>query len=518
MKEEYNKIIRSSISEGGFALTEEDLTKTTKVNHQDGETSIIKNGSVVLAAITSCTNTSNPNVLITAGLVAKKAVERGLMKQPYVKTSLTPGSRVVTDYLEESGLLTYLEKLGFHIAGYGCATCIGNSGPLPQEVNDAVSENDLVVAGVLSGNRNFEGRIHPQIKANYLASPPLVIAYAIAGTVDIDLFKEPIGFDQFNKPVYLRELWPSSQEIQKILSYAVSPELFQKRYQNVTSSNEEWNSIQVSEGDLYDWDEKSTYIQEPPFLKEMTEQPSNIVNIEGARTLAMLGHSVTTDHLSPSGAIKADSASGLFLQQKGVGINDFNSYPSRRGNHEVMVRAALANLRIRNQLVPGYEGGMTKYFPTGEILSMYDASMKYREDRTPLFILAGKEYGTGSSRDWAAKGPYLLGVKVVLAESFERIHRSNLVGMGILPLQFLEGQNVRSLGITGDESFETIGLNDSIKPGKTIKIKAIKPDKSSFEFDVKLRLDNVVEIEYYRNSGIMQSVVRRMVKSKSLLK
>ncbi|MBO1511505.1 aconitate hydratase AcnA [Metabacillus bambusae] len=515
MKEEYNKIIRSSISEGGFDLTEEDLSKTTIVNHQNGTKSTIKNGSVVLAAITSCTNTSNPNVLIAAGLVAKKAVERGLNKQSYVKTSLTPGSLVVTDYLKESGLLNYLEQLGFHIAGYGCATCIGNSGPLPQEVNDAIVDNDLVVAGVLSGNRNFEGRIHPQIKANYLASPPLVIAYAIAGTVDIDFHTEPIGFDSMNKPVYLRELWPSSQEIQMWLGNAISPELFKKRYQDVYNANKEWNSIQVSEGDLYDWDEESTYIQEPPFLKEMKEQPSDIVHIKGARTLAILGDSVTTDHLSPSGAIKSDSVSGLYLQQKGVEIKDFNSYPSRRGNHEVMVRGALANLRIRNQLVPGYEGGITKYFPTGEILSMYDASIKYREDHTSLFILAGKEYGTGSSRDWAAKGPYLLGVKAVLAESFERIHRSNLVGMGILPLQFLDGENVQSLGIAGDESFETIGLNNSIKPAQHIKIKAIRPDTSSFEFDVKLRLDNVVEIEYYRNGGIMQSVLRQMVNSKN---
>lgn len=510
MKQNYHEVIRNPVDKGGYGLSEGDLKKEIEVKHPNGEKSLIKNGTVVLAAITSCTNTSNPNVLITAGLVAKNAVEKGLKKPAYVKSSLTPGSRVVTDYLSESGLLTYLEALGFHIAGYGCATCIGNSGPLPHEVSQAILENDLTVAGVLSGNRNFEGRVHPEIKANYLASPPLVIAYALAGTVDIDLTTEPIGYDQKDQPVYLKDIWPSSGEIQKWLGHAVRPELFRERYKEVYNANELWNEIDAPESELYDWNETSTYIQNPPFLDELPELPGDIQEMKGARTLAILGDSVTTDHLSPSGAIRPDSPAGRYLLENGVKREDFNSYPSRRGNHKVMIRGALANHRIRNRMVPGTEGGVTKYLPTGEIMTIFEASMKYQEDQTPLFLIAGKEYGTGSSRDWAAKGTHLLGVKAVIAESFERIHRSNLVGMGVLPLQFVPGTSAASLGLTGHETFETIGLGQSIKPGQTIKIQATREDGSSFHFETILRLDSVVDIEYYRNGGIMQKVVRRL--------
>ncbi|MCK2005539.1 aconitate hydratase AcnA [[Brevibacterium] frigoritolerans] len=512
MKQNFNEVARSPIEKGGYGLNELDLTKEVQIEHVVDKKSVIKNGSVVLAAITSCTNTSNPSVLIMAGLVAQKAVEKGLQIPAYVKTSLTPGSRVVTDYLKESGLLRHLETLGFHIAGYGCATCIGNSGPLLPEVSKAIVDHDLVVAGVLSGNRNFEGRVHPQIKANYLASPPLVIAYALAGTVDIDFTSQPIGYDHANQPVYLRDIWPSSLEIGELLNNVVRPELFRERYKRVYDGNVNWNSIHIPEGDLYEWDPSSTYIQEPPFFNDLPVRPADIKEIKGARLIAKLGDSVTTDHLSPSGAIKPDSSSGTYLQQQGVKIKDFNSYPSRRGNHEVMIRAALANIRIQNQLVPGSEGGVTRCFQTNEITSIYEASLKYQENGTPLFIIAGKEYGTGSSRDWAAKGPYLLGVKAVIAESFERIHRSNLVGMGVLPLQFLEGQNASSLNIIGNETFETVGLSNEIKPGQLIKIKVIREDGISFEFEVIVRLDSSIDIFYYYNGGIMQTVIRQLVK------
>lgn len=514
MKKQYHNVMREKVEKGGYGLSESDLAKEVVVKHENGEEFIIKNGSVVLAAITSCTNTSNPNVLITAGLVAKKAIEKGLHKAPYVKSSLTPGSRVVTDYLRESGLLSYLEELGFHIAGYGCATCIGNSGPLSDEVSKAISDHNLAVAGVLSGNRNFEGRVHPQIQANYLASPPLVVAYALAGTVDINMTSDPIGYDQNKEPVYLKDIWPSSEEVQEWIGNAVRTELFRKRYQNIYTANESWNSIHIPEGDLYEWESSSTYIQEPPFLKDVPEQLRNIEDIKGARSLALLGDSVTTDHLSPSGAIKSDSPAGIYLQQQGVSPKDFNSYPSRRGNHEVMIRGALANIRIRNRMVPGYEGGITKYLPTGEIMSIYDASIAYREDKTPLVVIAGKEYGTGSSRDWAAKGTYLLGIKAVIAQSFERIHRSNLVGMGVLPLQFIEGEDASTLGIVGDETFETIGLCNEIQPKQKIKVKAIRQDHTSFEFDVIVRLDNAVDVDYYHNGGIMQTVLRQMINQK----
>ncbi|RKD21772.1 aconitate hydratase 1 [Ammoniphilus oxalaticus] len=512
MKQSFNQVARDPIEKGGYGLSNDDLKKEVALQHPNGEKTSLKNGAVVLTAITSCTNTSNPSVLIGAGLVAKKAIEKGLKKPAYVKTSLTPGSRVVTDYLVEAGLLDPLEQLGFHVAGYGCATCIGNSGPLPGEVSKAIDEEDLTVAAVLSGNRNFEGRIHAEVKANYLASPPLVIAYALAGTVDIDLVNEPIGFDTNDQPVYLKDIWPTSIEIDEALSKAVRPELFRKRYKDVFNANQRWNEVNAPEGELYEWDPQSTYIAEPPFFKELSTELADISDIKGARALALFGDSVTTDHISPAGSISADSPAGRYLQDKGVKREDFNSYGSRRGNHEVMMRGAFANIRIRNQMAPGTEGGFTKYLPTGDVMSIYDASLKYQEDKTPLVVIAGKEYGTGSSRDWAAKGPLLLGVKAVIVESFERIHRSNLVGMGILPLQFVDGTSAQSVGITGTETFDIIGLNNQIKPSQKLKVKATREDGSSFEFDVIARLDSSVDIEYYRNGGILQTVLRQLAK------
>jgi aconitate hydratase len=514
MKQTWNETARKPIEKGGFGLSEEKLQQQVAVLEPNGETSTLHNGAVVITAITSCTNTSNPSVMIGAGLVAKKAVEKGLKKPAYVKSSLTPGSRVVFDYLVDAGLMDALETIGFNVAGYGCATCIGNSGPLIEEVSQDVLDNDLTVAAVLSGNRNFEGRIHAQVKANYLASPQLVIAYALAGTVDIDLTTEPIGYDQDNKPVYLADIWPTSQEIQDTMEKAVRPELFRKRYENVFTANERWNQINAPEGVLYAWDDDSTYIQEPPFFINLSEQAEPIKEIKGAKTLALLGDSVTTDHISPAGSFKPESPAGLYLQNKGVVREDFNSYGSRRGNHEVMMRGTFANIRIRNLMAPGTEGGVTTYLPTNEVMSIYDASMKYQEAGVPLVVFAGKEYGTGSSRDWAAKGTDLLGVEVVIAESFERIHRSNLVGMGVLPLQFADGQNWQSLGITGKEAFDVLGLSNDINPGQQIKVRATREDGTSFEFDCIARLDSVVDIEYYRNGGILQTVLRQLASQK----
>ena len=511
MKKAYNEIIRRPTEEGGYGHSEEQLEKEVAITVGDNEKTTITNGSVVLAAITSCTNTSNPTVLMMAGLLAKNAVEKGLTKPGFVKSSLTPGSRVVTDYLRESGLLFYLESLGFHVAGYGCATCIGNSGPLIPEVSEAIEQQDLTVASILSGNRNFGGRVHPEIKANYLASPPLVVAYALAGTVDIDFKLEPIGVDNEHNPVYLRDIWPSSAEVQNCLEGSIYPELFQNRYQNIYESNESWNQIDIPTGQLFEWDATSTYVQKPPFLNNLPAKVTPIKDIENACILAYLGDSVTTDHLSPSGIIPANSTAAIYLREQGVERNDLNSYPSRRGNHNVMIRGALANLRILNKLVPGTEGGVTKYLPSNETLSMYDASSKYKEDKTPLIIIAGKEYGTGSSRDWAAKGVQLLGVKAVIAESFERIHRSNLVGMGVLPLQFVAGESAQSLGITGRETLSTVGLSDQIQPGGVIKVKSFREDRTQFTFNVIVRLDNIVDVEYYQNGGIMQKVVRELL-------
>lgn len=510
MKESFTNVLRTPVDKGGFGLNEESIARVSEITHPNGEKSQLKTGAVVIAAITSCTNTSNPSVMIGAGLVAKKAVERGLTKPAYVKSSLTPGSRVVTQYLLDAGLMDSLEAIGFHVAGYGCATCIGNSGPLPEEVAKGVSENDLTVSAVLSGNRNFEGRVHAQVKANYLASPPLVVAYALAGTVDIDLATEPLGYDQENKPVFLKDIWPTSQEIQEAMQGAVNPKLFREQYEHVFTANQRWNEIPTPEGQLYEWDDKSTYIQLPPFFVGLKPTVESIKGISGAKTLALLGDSITTDHISPAGNIKADSPAGTYLQDRGVKREDFNSYGSRRGSHDVMMRGTFANIRIRNQMAPGTEGGVTTYLPTGEVMSIYDASMLYQEQGTPLVVIAGKEYGTGSSRDWAAKGTFLLGVKAVIAESFERIHRSNLVGMGVLPMQFVEGTNAKTLGITGQETFDILGISDDIQPGQTIKIKATRPDGTTFEFDAIVRLDSTVDVDYYRNGGILQTVLRQL--------
>lgn len=511
MKESFNTIVRTPIEKGGYGLTEEKIAQSVKVIHQNGKISDIGAGAVVLAAITSCTNTSNPSVMLGAGLVAKKAVEKGLTRPAYVKTSLTPGSLVVTEYLIKAGLLEPLEKLGFYLAGYGCATCIGNSGPLPVEVGNAIVDNDLTVASVLSGNRNFEGRIHAHIKANYLASPPLVVAYALAGTVNIDLINDPIGYDRENQPVYLKDIWPTSTEVKDAIKQAMSPDLFEDKYSDVFRSNKRWNEIVIPQGELYEWDRTSTYIQEPPFFEGLSPELDDIEEIHDARVLALLGDSVTTDHISPAGNISSKSPAGQYLMSHGVKIEDFNSYGSRRGSHDVMMRGTFANIRIRNQVAPGTEGGVTAYLPTGEVMSIYDASMQYQKDGQSLVVIAGKEYGTGSSRDWAAKGTFLLGVKAVIAESFERIHRSNLVGMGVLPLQFQEGMGWRTLGITGTETFDILGLSNKVDPGQSIKVKVTRVDGTSFTFDTIVRLDSLVDVDYYRNRGILQTVLRQIM-------
>lgn len=515
MKEAFNSIIRTPIDKGGYGLSEEVIAKEVSVAHPHGATSKLTTGAVVIAAITSCTNTSNPSVMLGAGLVAKKAVERGLLKPDYVKSSLTPGSLVVTEYLKKAGLMDALETLGFHIAGYGCATCIGNSGPLPEEVSAAIVENDLTVASVLSGNRNFEGRIHPHVKANYLASPPLVVAYALAGTVNIDLANDPIGYGSDGEAVYLKDIWPSSKEIAEAMRASVSPAMFHEKYKNVFTANKRWNELAIPQGELYEWEDSSTYIQEPPFFSGLSPEPEDIRSFEGLQVLAQLSDSVTTDHISPAGSIKADSPAGLYLQEHGVKLKDFNSYGSRRGNHLVMMRGTFANIRIRNMVAPGTEGGVTTYLPTDEVMSIYDASMKYQEQGIPLIVLAGKEYGTGSSRDWAAKGTFLLGVKAVIAESYERIHRSNLVGMGVLPLQFPEGFGWRVLGITGREKLSISGLDNAVQPGQKLKVTVHREDGSSFDFEALVRLDSMVEVDYYRNGGILQTVLRQIAEQQT---
>ena len=472
----------------------------------------IGDGAVVIAAITSCTNTSNPSVMLGAGLLARNAVAKGLTSKPWVKTSLAPGSRVVTEYLSKSGLDKPLNELGFNTVGYGCTTCIGNSGPLPEQVSQAVSEGDLVVSAVLSGNRNFEGRINPQVKANYLASPPLVVAYALAGTTDIDLTTEPLGKDKAGKDVYLKDIWPTSKEIEATIASSITPEMFTTEYGHAALGPIEWQKITGATGPLYQWDEKSTYVQEPPFFIDMPVEPKPIQGISSAVCLLSVGDSVTTDHISPAGSIKASSPAGVFLQKNGVSPLDFNSYGARRGNDRVMTRGTFANIRLRNLLCPGTEGGVSKYFPTGEQLSVYDAAMKYKADGTPLVVLAGAEYGTGSSRDWAAKGTFLLGIRVVIATSFERIHRSNLVGMGVLPLQFRPGENREFLGLDGTETFE-IQLNDNLKPLQAIEVMATKPDGTAIHFVATCRIDTPVEVEYYRHGGILHKVLRDLVKS-----
>ena len=478
-----------------------------------GEKCALAQGAVVIASITSCTNTSSPSVMLAAGILAKKALQKGLTVKPWVKTSLAPGSQVVTDYLAASGLLSCLEVLKFNLVGYGCMTCIGNSGPLPEPVAKAIKEKDLVVASVLSGNRNFEGRVHAQVRANYLASPPLVVAYALVGTVMIDLEKDPLGIGKNGKPVYLRDIWPSMAEIREALK-SVDAGMFRNRYKNVFEGNDLWQALAAPVGDTFAWDKKSVYVKQPPYFKKMPDQPLELKDLKGARVLAVLGDSITTDHISPAGSIKTDSPAGKYLIEQGIAPQDFNSYGARRGNHEVMVRGTFANIRLKNLLVPGVEGGMTKYFPEkgkGVTMPIFDAAMKYQEDKTPLVILAGKEYGSGSSRDWAAKGPALLGVRAVIAESYERIHRSNLIGMGILPLQFFQGQSTASFKWTGEEVFSIEGISKGLKAGKILTVKASLGGKTKI-FEVVCRIDTPIELEYYRHGGILQFVLRQLLK------
>jgi len=479
----------------------------------------LQDGSVVIAAITSCTNTSNPSVMMAAGLLAKKAVEKGLRRKPWVKTSLASGSRVVTEYYRNAGLLPYLEALGFHIVGYGCTTCIGNSGPLPQDVSYAIGEKQLVVASVLSGNRNFEGRINSEVRANYLMSPPLVVAYSILGRVDCDITIESLGKDKTGKPVYLRDLWPTQQEVQAAVDKAINSSMFTSNYATIFDGDEEWKRLRVPQGETYHWDKNSTYIQRAPYFDAMPARPAPVQDIHGARVLAKLGHSVTTDHISPAGSIKPNSPAGKYLQEHGVQPKDFNSYGSRRGNHQVMVRGTFANVRLRNRLVPESEGGVTRHFPSGEVMSIFDASEKYKGEGVPLIIIAGKEYGSGSSRDWAAKGPNLLGVRAVIAESYERIHRSNLVGMGILPLQFLHEEDPDTLGLSGDEIYEIIGLpallQEKFANGRRVKVRATGSDGVVTEFDALVRIDTPQEILYYEHGGILQYVLRQLLSGKA---
>ncbi len=472
----------------------------------------IPTGAIGIAAITSCTNTSNPFVMIGAGLVAKKAAEKGLRPPAYVKTSLAPGSKVVTGYLRDAGLLEPLSAVGFDLVGYGCTTCIGNSGPMLPEIEKGIIENDLLITSVLSGNRNFEGRIHPLVKGNYLASPPLVVAYALAGTVDIDLQKESLGKDQAGNDVFFADIWPTTEEVKEVLLKTVTPELFRKEYERVFNENERWNAIETSNDSLYTFDEDSTYIQNPPFFEGLANEPSPIQTLAGLRVVAKFGDSITTDHISPAGAIGKDTPAGKYLRERGVAVRDFNSYGSRRGSHDVMMRGTFANIRIRNQIAAGTEGGFTTYWPNGEIMAIYDAAMKYQEDGTGLVVLAGKDYGMGSSRDWAAKGTNLLGIKTVLAESYERIHRSNLVMMGVLPLQYLAGQSAETLGLTGKEEI-SVNIAEGVKPRDILTVKAVSADGSVKEFDVLARFDSEVEVDYYRHGGILPMVLRDKLKN-----
>ena len=478
--------------------------------HDNGNRYDVGHGSVVIAAITSCTNTSNPSVMLAAGILAKKAVERGLEVRPWVKTSLAPGSRVVSDYLKQAGLMPYLEKLRFHLVGYGCTTCIGNSGPLPDPIAAAVKDNGLVVAAVLSGNRNFEGRINPLVRANYLASPPLVVAYALAGKMDIDLQTEPLGIDKGGVPVYLRDLWPSQNEVRNTMHSAIKAEMFRTAYEESLGGDERWKNIQAPSGELFQWDDTSTYVKRPPFFENMQRQVPPLANITGARVLAVLGDSVTTDHISPAGSIATESPAGKYLIDHNLAPKDFNSYGARRGNHEVMMRGTFANVRLRNQMAPGTEGGWTVHLPDKTQTTIYDAAMQYQKEGVPLLIIAGKEYGSGSSRDWAAKGPRLLGVRAVIAESFERIHRSNLVGMGVLPLQFREGESAASLGLNGFETFDISGIAEGIKPGMPVNVRA-RGESADKIFQAVMRIDTPYEIQYYRHGGILQYVLRQLI-------
>jgi aconitate hydratase len=474
----------------------------------------LAHGDVVIAAITSCTNTSNPSVMLGAGLLARKALAKGLSVKPWVKTSLAPGSQVVTDYLTKAGVQKDLDALGFNLVGYGCTTCIGNSGPLPEPIAGAVEAGDLVVCSVLSGNRNFEGRISPHCRANYLASPPLVVAYALAGSMSVNLVKEPLGEGADGKPVFLRDIWPSSQEIGEVMEKALTAKMFSTRYANVFEGPEQWRKVKTAKGLTYAWVDESTYVRFPPFFEGMTAEPGKLADVTGARVLAVLGDSVTTDHISPAGSIKKDGPAGDYLLEHQVRPHDFNSYGARRGNHEIMMRGTFANIRIRNEMIPGIEGGMTKHLPGGEVMPIYDAAMRYQAEGVPLVIVAGKEYGTGSSRDWAAKGTRLLGVKAVITESFERIHRSNLVGMGILPLQFKDGQTRKSLNLTGAELFDIAGVAGGIRPRMDVACRIHRPDGKTETVTLLCRIDTADEVEYYRHGGILHYVLRNLMKGK----
>lgn len=511
MQKTFQTALAAPSGNQGFGLEASEANKEIKVTMASGEETKMKTGAIAIAAITSCTNTSNPYVLVAAGLVAKKAIEKGMKVPAYVKTSLAPGSKVVTGYLENSGLLPYMNQLGFNVVGYGCTTCIGNSGPLADEIEKAVAENDLLVTSVLSGNRNFEGRIHPLVKGNYLASPPLVVAYALAGTVNIDLKNDSLGKDKDGNDVFFNDIWPLTDEINEIVKQTVTPELFRQEYGRVFDDNERWNAIQTTDEALYQWDEDSTYIQNPPFFENLNPEPGLVEPLTNLRVVAKFGDSVTTDHISPAGSIGKDTPAGRYLQEKGVSPREFNSYGSRRGNHEVMMRGTFANIRIKNQVAPGTEGGYTTYWPTGEVTSIYDACMKYKQDGTGLVVLAGKDYGMGSSRDWAAKGTNLLGIKTVIAESFERIHRSNLVFMGVLPLQFKQGESAEVLGLTGKETIEVL-IDESVKPRDHVNLRAIDEEGNAKEFEVLVRFDSDVEVDYYRHGGILQMVLREKIK------
>ena len=506
MKETFQKALTTPLKDRGLGLEPNNLDRTVAV---DAKTRM-GHGAVVIASITSCTNTSNPSVLIAAGILAKKAVEKGLKPASYVKTSFAPGSQVVEEYMAASGLLPYLEKLKFHIVGYGCTTCIGNSGPLPEEVAKAITKGDLVAVSVLSGNRNFEGRINPHVKANYLASPPLVVAYALAGTVDIDWTRDPLGVTKQGEPVYLKDLWPTAQEIQGFIDKYVTARAFRKRYKDVSQGNTHWTAVKSARSDLFAWSPKSTYIQEPPFFAGMTKEVTPIEPIRQARCLVMVGDSITTDHISPAGAFSPDSPAGRYLRSLGVPKEEFNSYGSRRGNDRVMTRGTFANIRLRNQLAPGTEGSWTTHFPSGKKMSIFEAAMKYQKGHVPLVVIAGKEYGTGSSRDWAAKGTALLGVRVVMARSYERIHRSNLAGMGVLPLEFQHNESAEFLGLRGDEVFDFEGIDDTLKPRQTVMVTATTPKGAVTKFKMTVRLDTPVEIDYFRNGGILPTVLRKL--------
>lgn len=510
VKSAWQRLMKTPIEKGGFGLTDNQITETASVTTDDGSQKELSHGDVVIAAITSCTNTSNPSVLLGAGLLAKKAHEKGLTRKPWIKTSFAPGSMVVTEYLQRTGLMEYLEKLGFYLVGYGCTTCIGNSGPVPENIAKGIEEKDLVVAGVLSGNRNFEGRINPHTKANFLMSPPLVVAYAVAGTVNIDLSSDPIGTDNDGKPVYLHDIWPSAEELQEYVQQALDRDAFIESYTGLEDSNPEWNAIPVSGAAIYDWKEESNYIHEPPFFKDMGLEVDPIKPIVEARVLVKAGDSITTDHISPAGAIAPDSPAGEYLVERGVERKDFNSYGSRRGNDRIMTRGTFANIRFRNGMAPGTEGSVTTYVPTREVTSIFEAAERYKEANIPTIVLAGKDYGMGSSRDWAAKGAQLLGIRAVIAESYERIHRSNLVGMGVLPLQFADGETAESLGLTGFETY-TINVDDQLKPGQHVTVDIVDEDGAARSIETVCRIDTPVEVQYYRNGGILHTVLRKFV-------